>query len=361
MSFINSVEDDSDLEDLVAVDDRIAAEKDSDHVGQHPALQTMCVMNCQAKTRIIPNGPPCVLSNECFEGHVMLLVRTPDVDNKDDGRDVLGENASRISEYFGDKKRRFEFQFQIKLKKVPIGPLFLGCELEHAIKVGTLTKGLVNVLLAMVRRINPGFHYSWGPDPTSNNAKVKAAMAKNEYEKTHLSFPVEASMDRIIITKPGEDPPRLGYELEESTESVKRRRKTGSGSVDWNTTDTYTMCLWSAYVDWIKWRSINVPGVTPFSLCRVTGTQPIYLSVYEITSCTATEYKKKRPPHHVRSLMVYTRLEFSNTETTTEGLAESVLNRSAKHKEHLIRSNSTNQFDDESINSEFDRSSRVTT
>lgn len=300
---------------------------DDEHYGQHPALQTMCVMNCQTKERIIPNGPPFELSNECFDGHVMLLVRTPDVDMKKTCHHHISENPARISDYFRDKKRRFEFQFQIRLKKVPVGPLFLGCELEHPIKVGTLTKGLVNLLLAMVRRINPGFHYSWGPD-MGGSAKAKAAMARNEFEKTHLSFPVEASMDRIVITKPGEALPELGFELMESNESVKRRRKMGAGSVDWNTEDTYTMCLWSAYVDWIKWRSINVPGVAPFSLSRVTGTQPIYLSVYEINCCTAQEYKKKRPPHQVNHLDIYTRLEFSNADTTVGGLAESVLNRS---------------------------------
>jgi Protein of unknown function (DUF1769) len=266
----------------------------------------------------------------------MLLVRTPDVDLTTTqslhhtDRVTLAETPQRISEYFQDKKRRFEFQFQIRLKKVPTGPLFLGCELENFIKVGTLTKGLVNILLAMVRRINPGFHYSWGLDPSSlSNAKVKSSVAKNEYEKTHLSFPVEASMDRIVITKPGETPPTLGFELEESNESVKRRRKLGAGSVEWNTENVYTMCLWSAYVDWIKWRSINVPGVSPFSLCRVTGTQPIYLSVYEIKSCDAVDYKKKRPPHQINHCMVYTRLEFSNNEKTVGGIAEAVLSRSA--------------------------------
>jgi Protein of unknown function (DUF1769) len=335
-------DDDEDLDNLVAVDDRIqqnplTSNPKHDHYGQHPALETMCVMDCQQKKRIVPNAAAAhVLSNECFEGHVMLLVRTPDVDdlvaNTPPTTPIpkLGETPQRVSQYFEDKKRRFEFQFQIRLKKVPKGPLFLGCELEHSIKVGTLTKGLVNILLAMVKRINPGFHYSWGIDPnTLNNAKVKNSIARNEYEKTHLSFPVEASMDRIVITKPGETPPQLGFELDESNESVKRRRKMGAGSVDWNLNDTYTMCLWSAYVDWIKWGSMNVPGVSPFSLSRVTGQQPIYLCVYEITSCSGVDYKKKRPPHLRNQLNVYTRLEFTNLEKTVGGVAETVLNRSA--------------------------------
>lgn len=331
-----------DLDDLLAVDER------DDHVGQHPALRSMCVIDCGTDTRIVPNGPPAVLDNDCFTGSVMLLVRTPDVDSGDTAGMDPGPLA--ISEYFRDKKRRFEFQFQIKLKKVPEGPLFLGCELEHAIKVGTITKGLVGILLAMVRRINPGFHYSWGPD-----AKLSPeTRAKGEYEKTHLSFPVEASMDRIVITKPGETPPELGKELFETVESVKRRRRLGAGSVDWNTSDTYTMCLWSAYADWIKWRSLNVPGVSPFSLSRVTGTQPIYLSVYEITSCANAEYKRKRPPHTLADLKVYTRLEFSNKDATRGGLAERIFGKSAP-----ILSSEMSLPDTESVDSDFETTSAI--
>ena len=240
------------------------------------------------------------------------------------------------------------------MKRVPEGALFLGCELEHGIAVGRLTKGLVNLLLAMVRRINPGFHHSWGP---ADGPKLDpAALASGDYEKTHLSFPVEASMDRIVITKPGESPPILGRELFETNESVRRRRKMGAGSVEWNTTDTFTMCLWSAYADWIKWKSINVPGVSPFSLSRVTGAQPIYLCVYEITSCQAEDYKRQRPPHLQKDLNIYTRLEFSNIDKTNGGLAEKILGRRSTVG---LTSSEYSLPDTESVSSDFETTSRV--
>lgn len=322
-------------ESLVAVDD--LDDLDECHVGQHPALRSVCVVDCRSQQRIPLNAnEPFCLDNECFTGTVMLLMRTPDVDqhhhhHQQKGAVRLGPTQQRVSAYFRGKKRRFEFQFQIRLKRVPTGALFLGCELEHAIKVGTLTKGLVGILLAMVRRINPGFHYSWGVgDGGAENRRTPAQVSAGDYEKTHLSFPVEASMDRIVITKPGETPPTLGHELHETAESVKRRRKLGAGSVEWNCENTYTMCLWSAYADWIKWKSINVPGVSPFSLSRVTGAQPIYLSVYEITSCPSADYKRKRPAHAQKDLRVYTRLEFSHDEKTSGGLAETVVGRRSK-------------------------------
>lgn len=293
--------------------------------GQHSELDKVRILDTETMTHVVPNSQPISISNECFEGSVFFMIRTPDVDNaKDNNIHSMGETPKRISKYFKPKKRHFEFQFQIKLKKVPTGPLFLGCEVEHPIKVGRVTKGLTGFLLAMIRRINSGFHYSWGVDPKDENYDA-AAVAEGNYERTHLSFPVEASMDRIIITKPGETPPQLGYELHESNESVKRRRKLGAGCIDWNLEDTYTMCLWSAYVDWIRWKSLNVPGCRPFSMTTVIGDQPIYLSVYELTNCTFKEYKKKKPEHYQKDLSNYTRLEFSNTTTTAGGLAERLM------------------------------------
>merc|ERR1711862_82293 len=107
-------------------------------------------------------------------------------------------------------------------------------------------------------------------------------------------------------------------------ESVKRRRRTGAGCVDWNLEDTYTMCLCSAYLDWIQWKSMNVPGVKPFALSRITGKQPLYLSVYQISGYTNEEYRKTRPPHLRKQLQPYARLEFSNASQTVGGHGESI-------------------------------------
>jgi len=291
------------------------------HEGQHPSLSKMCVINTASMQRIVPNSKPVPLDNECFSGEVFLMIRTPDVDDPKDPKQPSVPKAQEISQYMKGRLRRFEFQFRVKLKKVPTGPLFLGCELEHPIKIGRIAKGLSGVLLAMIRRINPGFHYSWGIDKYTLDKDIQ----EGKYEKTHLSFPVEASMDRIVVTKPGEPLPAMGEELMESPESVKRRRKMGAGSVNWNTEDTYTMCLWSAYCDWIQWKCMNVVGVRPFSLGTVTGTQPIYLSVYEVKNISNVDYKKKKPNHFRKDLAVYTRLEFSNHIKTTGALSDQIL------------------------------------
>jgi len=120
------------------------------------------------------------------------------------------------------------------------------------------------------------------------------------------------------------------------------------------------VCLWSAYADWIKWRSLNVPGVSPFSLSRVTGTQPIYLSVYEITGVTPEEYRRLRGvPHLRKDLNVYTRLEFSNHSATRGGMAERLFGVKAAN----LMSSEMSLPDTESVDSDFEtqsRTSRVT-
>eukprot|EP00546_Thalassionema_frauenfeldii_P010682 CAMPEP_0178920646 /NCGR_PEP_ID=MMETSP0786-20121207/15117_1 /TAXON_ID=186022 /ORGANISM="Thalassionema frauenfeldii, Strain CCMP 1798" /LENGTH=325 /DNA_ID=CAMNT_0020594729 /DNA_START=252 /DNA_END=1229 /DNA_ORIENTATION=+ len=280
----------------------------------------MCAIDTNNETRIVPNGEPIPILNDTFEGHIYLLVRTPDVDSAKEPKPSLPK-AQEVSKYLKGRQRRFEFQYQFKLKRVPTGPLFLCCEGEKSVKLGRVSKGLCSFLLAMIGRINSGFHYSWGITKDTTEEQIESG----NYEKIHLAFPLEASMDRIIVSKPGETIPKLGQELIESDESVKRRRKNGAGTVQWNTEDTYTMCLWSAYMDWIQWRVMNVPGIRPFSLSVVTGTQPIYLCVYEIKGVTNEEYKKKKPPHLRKQIDVFCRLEMSHIDRTEGAISDKIL------------------------------------
>ena len=50
----------------------------------------------------------------------------------------------------------------------------------------------------------------------------------------------------------------------------------------WNTTDIYTLCIWSAYVDWSSWKAVNLPGVRPFSLAACNGEQSVNFVVYDM-------------------------------------------------------------------------------
>lgn len=99
----------------------------------HPSLEPFYVIDAVTKKRIVPNelDTRYKIDTDYFSGEMMILVRTPDVD------DVTNtETLSVASKYFRGKKRRFEFQFQVRLKKVPRGRVYFCCELEEPVKMG---------------------------------------------------------------------------------------------------------------------------------------------------------------------------------------------------------------------------------
>ena len=51
------------------------------HAGQHAALNQFCVLDTGSMTEIVPNSRTIKLENECFEGQVMFMIRTPEVDD----------------------------------------------------------------------------------------------------------------------------------------------------------------------------------------------------------------------------------------------------------------------------------------
>lgn len=214
------------------------------------ALEPLYLMDTQAQTRIVPNVSPHYVSNEYFEGHMLVMIRTPDV------------NVSNhpVALYLKDKLRRFEFQFQIRLKRIPTGTVYFGCELSQGLKLGMITKALVNAAMAFCRTTNPNLVYSMGESP-------------------YVAFPVEEGMNRVVVTPSGQTPPLLGQAIPDDDTGVRHPRK--RGSMDWNLQDTYTLSLWSAYVDFLEWKIMHLPSIRPFDLAAIVGTQPIRLVLYE--------------------------------------------------------------------------------
>jgi len=264
----------------------------------HPALETFHVISHETSQRIVPNHGTYKLENHMWSGQGMILIRTPDVDDPNALTGTVENN--KASAYFRGKQRRFEFQFQLTLKDVPKGKVFFACELEEPIKMGLVQRAFVTAAMAFMKKMNNTFHYSiTGQKPVENGF----------YEKPHMSFTVEGSMDRLVVTKPGGKPPTLGGEIYEDPESIKKRKK--GGRIDWNTQDTYTFSLWSAYVDFLEWKSLNLPGIRPFLLSSVIGSQYMNLVLYAIDET----YEK-----HCRANMnLISGLEICNTNHTQIG------------------------------------------
>jgi len=41
----------------------------------------------------------------------------------------------------------------------------------------------------------------------------------------------------------------------------------------------YTMAFWSAYINFIDWKVIGLPGIRPFSIASMIGEQPLTLTL----------------------------------------------------------------------------------
>lgn len=259
-------------------------------------------------TRLSPNGIPVKIDTELFSGEMLLMFRTSQVD--DDDQHPSNKNIDPTINYFKGKQRRFEWQWQIKLKKIPTGDVYVGCELDEPPQMGMIQRALVNAALKFVKKMNPGFGYYFSSENTSSvDGKTPS----------YLSFPVGSSMDRFVASKPGEEVPTLGKEIYEDSDMLKRRKRGEKGAVVWNTEDTYTMALWSAYIDWLDWQVLNFPGIRPFSVTSVAGVQPIKVNLYTIRSSNSDGGQEEgvgsaNPPRNVMM-----ELEVSNSAKASLG------------------------------------------
>jgi len=268
----------------------------------HKSLAPFYILDGSTKVRILPNAAkPTRISNEFFDMEMLVIIRTPDVDDpKAPGGTPSNDN---MVDYLRGRQRRFEFQYQMRVKKVPPNKSFyFSCELDQAIKMGLIQRAFVGASMAFMKSTNPTFHYSTMGSKFSADGK---------YEKPHMSFTVEGSLDRLVVTKPGEVPPKLGAEIYEAPDHIKKRKK--GGFIKWNTSDTYTMALWSAYVDFLEWKVINLPGIRPFLLSSVLGDQAMVLSFYMIDNDKANE------KHYRKDITEVIKLELCNNQKAGVG------------------------------------------
>ncbi|KAL3915505.1 MAG: hypothetical protein SGILL_005621 [Bacillariaceae sp.] len=271
---------------------------------EHPSLAPFYVIDAYSGERIFCNSSaPHRISNEWFEMDILCMLRTPDVDDESAVRGTPSND--RVADYLRGKARRWEFQYRVKLKKKPEGKsVYFACELGEPIKMGMVTKAFASAAMSFMKKTNPTFHYSiTGSNETPDG----------KWESPHMSFTVEGSLDRLVVTKPGEEPPKLGGAIHEDPESIKKRKK--GELIDWNTEDTYTMALWTSYADFLQWKAMNLPGLRPFALTNMLGTQPINLTMYLIDD------KRDTDKHYRRDITEIIKFELSNDQISGLGPA----------------------------------------
>lgn len=272
----------------------------------HPELEDFYVVDKVTDQRVLPNSEPLFIDNELFSGYAVCMVRTSDAD-KDSKNAVQGSRQNtKVSDHFRSKKRRFEMQLQIKFKKVPESQLYFGTELDEPIGLSFIQRAFVGATMNFVKKRNPGFHYNITGAVNVSDSDMEAG----KYEKAHMMFTWESSFDVILVTKPNEIPPQLGGPINEDPKSAKARFA-GISKVKYNTEDTYTLAIWSAYVDFVQWKCVNLPAIRPFDLNSVMDNQAFSLSLFVL--------KSGNENHQQSNIQKYLSYEFGHTRKTKPG------------------------------------------
>lgn len=208
----------------------------------HPELEDLVIFDRadRSNPKRVAVGEITAVDNEFCTGRYLLMYRTSDADEKVKPAFTGGDEVNdKASGYFRSKQRRFEMQIQLRFKKSPPSQLYFGASLETPIKLGMVQKAFVRATLNFIGKKNAGgFIYNVpGKEPTEEE------LTSQMYEKPHLTFAVEKAFDRLVETKEGEIPPQLGSEIFEDPDVIKIRKKS-TDVFTYNTTSTYTFCLW---------------------------------------------------------------------------------------------------------------------
>ena len=122
---------------------------------QHPHLDNLYAMLVGKQERIFPNTIETEVDNDLFYGKMLLMFRTPDVDVEERTTMLSSSNSNpSVSNYFRGKQRRFEFQWQLRLKKLPTGDVFFCAEVGEPIQMGMIQRAVASAALKFTKKMN---------------------------------------------------------------------------------------------------------------------------------------------------------------------------------------------------------------
>ncbi len=288
----------------------------------HPELEHLYFIDRTTNTRLSPNGEPIHMENDLLTGKLLIMVRTTDADCKNDNENNRqnrstqlqqgNESNNKVSNYLRPGKKRFEIQLQMKFKKQPNPQhqIYLCCGYDKSVKLGKVQQASLQAALQFCKMRLPSFRYSLFGVGKENVCDADQKLGK--YEHPYFAFPIETSMDRISITKHGMDPPLLGTDVHEDPENIVLRRN--GGTIQFNTKDTYTLCLWNNNVDFVSWKAMNLPAVPKFSLTHVNDGQPMIVKLYLLKN------DDKDGKHYQSDMETLLEVEVSHQDVTSIGV-----------------------------------------
>lgn len=205
---------------------------------------------------IAPNSERAVpFETDLFSGFVLLMVNSDELQNPFRQR-FVGPSS----------KYRFEVQVQGKFKCIPKGRLFMGAEITKKMELGMLGRAMCGTILQIGRRVNGFMHHSFGD--------------KNNFELPHIMSPMWSTIDRMVVTSCGENPPPLGPPLPENAAFRDARRKQADFQLTVDLNSIYSFSFKTSNLDVVNWNVVNIPLMSNLDLHSFWADAAIRLCAY---------------------------------------------------------------------------------
>jgi hypothetical protein len=165
---------------------------------------------------------------------------------------------------------------------MPQGEIFVGGEATNKMELGMIMRSVCKAVSNFACSIITDLHYSFG-DPQNID----------EYEIPHMAAPLFTTMDKIVVTPPGERPPPMGAPFPEDPEFRKKRFKFRSiDDAKLDLRNVYSFSVNTRNIDFSTWQVVGIPMVRPMDLRSFFGDSTLRLgkSVTLITVCLFAVY-----------------------------------------------------------------------
>ena len=164
---------------------------------------------------------------------------------------------------------------QGKFKRMPIGEMFCGAEAMNKMELGIFTRSISKAACNFCATMVKDLHYSFGDAQTQPN-----------YEVPHIVAPLFPTLDKIIVTPAGQEPPLLGSPFVEDLDYRKQRlqfRQIDQANIDLES--TYSFSVNTSNLDLQDWTLMGIPMVKPMDLRSFFGESSLALGNSNVMSC----------------------------------------------------------------------------
>lgn len=191
----------------------------------------------------------------------------------DPDKEASGEYPN--ADHFRDRKRLWEFRWQIRVKRPPKRPLAFGIELSQYVPVSGWARRIQTMTVSMLRKaVGKDLYHSCGDNPKD---------VAGEVERPVFVMPLWA-WDQLIISEEGEEPDIRHIESHGVLRTSGRSEFIRQLSrLELQPGKVYTVGFWciSRFLDVVNWSMLGVvPGGVGFD--TFCGAPPVHIVIYEL-------------------------------------------------------------------------------